>query len=401
MRQTTDRSDSLILGGGVMGAATALALAKKGEKVTLVDRYQPNHAHGSSHGDGRIFRFTYPEAVYVALAQWARQGWNELTEVAGQPLVIATGNWETGVRGQVQLRELESNLRHHDLAYEMLSAEESNRRFPQLSIPQGSVALYQKDGGVVLADPAVRALWKAAAAHGATTLAGERVIGIEIGDAGVRLATESGRRLAAQRLVVTAGGWTNALLGLVELELPLEVTRELVVYLTPREPSRGEAEIDHRVGAMPTFIDYHGCPPGPRQHPTYGLPQIEVPAVKVGLHHRGLVVDDGDDPSQPPAELERATVEAGLRLLPHVAREPHSTLTCLYTNTPDYHFILDRMPGERGVSIGAGFSGHGFKFAPAIGEILAALALGEDSAVELDLFAIDRFAPSRDQPASP
>jgi len=388
MKPTTERNDSLVLGGGVMGAAAALALAKKGERVTLIDRYQPNHAHGSSHGDGRIFRFTYPEAVYLELARQARLGWDELTESAGQPLVVTTGNWDTGVAGQVQLQELEANLRQHDMPYEMLSAEESNRRFPQLSIPRGSVALYQKDGGVVLADPAVRALWKAAAAHGARTLSDERVIAIEIGDGGVRLATESGQRLSARRLVITAGSWTNSLLALVDLELPLEVTRELVVYLSPRQPSTGspETEIDHRVGAMPTFIDYHGCPPGPRQHPTYGLPQIEVPAVKVGLHHRGQKVGDGDESSTPSEALEQATVEAARRLLPHVRREPHSTLTCLYTNTPDYH------PGENGISIGAGFSGHGFKFAPVIGEILAALALGEPTAQELDLFAIDRFA---------
>ena len=387
---TTRRCDSLVVGGGVMGAATAWALARRGERVILLDRYAPGHPHGSSHGDGRIFRFTYPEPVYLKMAQLAHRGWNELTEIAGGPLVLATGNWDTGLPDQPQIRELEENMAAHDVPFERLSAEESNARFPQLRIPTGSVALHQSEGGVVLADPAVDAMWKAAAAEGAEVAEGERVIAIEPSDRGVRVATESGGRYSADRLVLTAGGWTGALLEPLELELPLSVSREMVVYLPPNEE---ESTPSHLVGDMPTFIDYHRCQEGAEEEiPVYGLPQIEVPGVKIGLHHLGRELASADDQAQPNPELERRTIAVARELLPHLEAPPVKTLHCLYTNTPDYHFILDRMPGERTVTIGTGFSGHGFKFGPAIGEILAALAREEAHPVPLDLFSIDRFA---------
>jgi sarcosine oxidase len=389
MATTVERCDSLVVGGGVMGAAAAWALARHGEKVTLLDRFEPGHTHGSSHGDGRIFRFTYPEPVYLKMAQLAHRGWRDLSRYAGRPLVIATGNWDTGRPEQTQIVELERNLRDHDIPFEQLSAAESNLRFPQLHVPDGSVALYQPDGGVVLADPAVAALWAAARRSGASCAEGERVHAIEPHDGGVRVATESGRRFAAQRLVLAAGAWSRDLLAPLGLDLPLSVSREMVVYLPPRDP---QGPVDHRIGKMPTFIDYHRCQEGDDEPcPVYGLPQIEVPGVKLGLHHWGRPLAAPDDDGQPGEALEQATIEVARQLLPHLSDQPVATVTCLYTNTPDYHFVLDRMPGERTVTVGAGFSGHGFKFGPAIGDILAALALGDAPPVPLELFTIARL----------
>lgn len=370
--------DTIILGGGIMGAATADALLQRGQRVLLVEQFEPGHTRGSSHGDGRIIRFAYPEPIYVEMAMLAYPAWDTLIARAGEPLMQTTGGWDCGPADSLELHELEANFQHFAIPYERLTAHESNRRFPQFHLDEGSEAIYQSEAGVLFASRAVLALWRLVRAAGATTVTGERVAEVASDGEQVTVTTAVGSQWRAKRLIVTAGGWAKGVLAGLGLDLPLLITQEQVAYFAPQD------DLDHRAEVMPVFIDYH---PG---NPFYGLPQIEIPGVKVGWHHMGQPIDPDHPQPLDPANLEATQRFVGARL-PHLSQTPIEQLPCLYTNTPDYHFILDRHPALPNIIIGSGFSGHGFKFGPVIGSILAALALDEPPPLTLDTFSLSRF----------
>lgn len=376
--------DVLVLGGGVMGAAAAEALVRRGREVVLLERFAPGHTRGSSHGDGRIIRYSYPEAIYVEMVAQAYRGWARIERSSGERLVEKSGGWDCGLPDSPCLAELEASFRRAGLAYERLDAEAGRRRFPQFALEPPSVALYQADAGIVRAGRAVEVLWRLARAGGAETVTGARIVAIEADRSGVAAHAEDGRVWRARRLVLAAGGWARSLVAGLGLELPLVVSQETIGYFPIGDASE-RARDDHRLGVMPTFIDYH------HENPFYGLPPIDVPGVKVGWHHTGPVIDP-ETPVPMPRENISMVADFVRTRLPHLVPEPIEVATCLYTNTPDYHFILDRHPELPNVVIGAGFSGHGFKFAPVVGEVLAALALGETPPIGLETFSVDRFA---------
>ena len=378
-----ERFEIVVVGGGIIGAATAEVLVRRGKRVALVERRSPAHEHGSSHGDGRIIRYTYPEAIYIALARRVYHAWSAIEARCGETLVETTGGWECGPEGSPELAELQASFELHDIAYESLDPAETARRFPQLQLPRGSRALYQADGGIVRAERAVRALWRLVEASGAAIRSGSRVTAIEADAREARVRLEDGQNLTADSVVLAAGGWAGGLAAGLGLELPLEVSRETVSYY----PVRADSGLDHSLRALPTVIDYHTP-----DRPFYCLPKIDVPGVKIGWHHSGPVVhpDDPVDPVVRQQIVDRISRFVAGRF-PALDPRPMVTLDCLYTNTPDYHFVLDRHPELERVVIGAGFSGHGFKFGPVIGEILADLATGVEPAFDLSTFRIARF----------
>jgi monomeric sarcosine oxidase len=376
---------TIVIGGGIVGASTAEALLRKGEKVLLIEQFVPGHTRGSSHGDGRIIRFAYPEPIYVQMAQLAYPAWEHLAQRTGKRFILPSGGWDCGPADSPQLAELEQNFQRFNIPYERLTATESNKRFPQFYLPEGSEAIYQADAGVVRASAAVLALWGLIESYGShVTLKNVRVTDIQvIGENIVEVRAGEGI-YRANRVVVATGGWSRKVLAQTGLELPLVPTQELVAYFAAAD------EVDHRVGAMPVFIDYH------TPDAFYGLPQVDVPGVKVGWHHTGPILD----PDHPEAASTEAHLSARVDALktyvaerfPHLNyRETIDVITCLYTNTPDYHFVLDRHPNHPEIVIGTGFSGHGFKFGPVLGDMLAALVLDEQPILPLDTFAIARF----------
>ncbi|HEX6386477.1 MAG TPA: FAD-dependent oxidoreductase, partial [Anaerolineae bacterium] len=343
--------DVIVIGGGVMGAATAEFLAsQRRKKVLLLEQFEPGHERGSSHGDGRIIRIAYPEAVYLEMVRQVYPLWQEVEARSGETLMQITGNWECGPARCQPLADLEASFQAHGVHYERLAAAESNRRFPQLYLEAGSEAIYHADGGVLFATRAVEVLWRLAREAGVTTATGERVTGIEVSSGQLAVSSEQkaegGKRRTWRggRLVVTAGAWAGSLLAQLDLDLPLAVRQEQVAYFRPKERAG-----DHQVGVMPTCIDYHADPP------FYCLPQISLSGpqagVKAGWHHTGAAIDP-DEP-QPYDQENLAAVQDFLRRrLPHLDTTPSSLARCLYTNTPDYHFILDRHPSWPQVVIG-------------------------------------------------
>ena len=337
--------DVVVIGGGVMGAATARSLARAGREVTLVEQFDLGHARGSSHGRSRIFRLSYHDPMYVRMAQEALPLWRQLEEEAREEILRTTGGIDLGPAIDRHARA----LRSCGAAFEVLSGEQVAERFPALRMSRDARALFQPDAGVVRADRAVAALVDSAAIHGAHVLERARVLGLAARDDRAEVRTES-ETFRAHVAVVTAGAWARDLLAGAGIDIPTRPTRETVAYFHVG---------DDRI---PTLVEW-GSPAG------YALPSPGQ-GVKAGEHGAGPDVDPNTESGPNQSSVDRlrewvrerfASAEPG----------PHHVETCLYTNTPDQGFIVER----RGpIVIGSPCSGHGFKFAPLIGERLARLA---------------------------
>ena len=319
-----------VVGAGVMGCAAAWALAERGAEVTLYEQFGLEHGLGSSHGRTRIFRLAYPEPEWVALAEEALPAWREVERRSGRELLALHGLIEVCSSESVTSRDV---LEARGIEHLLLAAEEA--RAYGVVLPHGWVALWQPEAGVVLADVARRSFLELARPTLAT---GTRIASLDDLDADI--------------VVVTAGAWVTKLVP----DVPVHVTRETVAYFArtgPPTPSIVELDEESRKHAMYALHD-----------PLHGL--------KAGAHHAGHPADP--DVEEGASEELVGAIAAWVReRLPDVEPVPVGTETCLYTSTDDEHFVLER----RGrLVVGSPCSGHGFKFAPAIGRRLAALALG-------------------------
>ena len=366
-----ERVDVAIVGAGLLGSATARALGARGVSAVMLEQFDPGHARGSSHGATRIFRFAYPDPGYVRLAVGTQEAWARLQEDAGEQLLVRTGGLDAGPgAGRCAAALEECGVRHRWLA-----AEEIRDRFPQIAASPGERMLFQPDAGVCLAARTVAALQRLALRDGVPVRARTPVLGIEPrGDRAV-LRTPAGE-ISAGVAVVTAGPWSERLLAGALAHPPrLTATVQQVRYFAPRDP-----------GGWPTFIEWP-----PDNAIWYAVPMTGgAPGVKVGAHAPGRAVDPREGPFgeiDPALEAQVARyVRARLPGLEPTALAPE---TCLYTMTADEDFVLDR---EGPVVVGGGCSGHAFKFGPLLGDVLAGLALGEDTGIELSRFSLSRPA---------
>lgn len=379
----------IVVGGGAMGMATALALLRRGCQVRVIERLAPGHDQGSSHGDGRLIRHSYPEPGYAELIHRAYAAWRALETRTGVKLIETTGGLDLGPEDGTVLKQIATVLEDQGVAFEALEPDAVHQRFPQVAMPTGSAAIYHAEGAVIRADLALAALWRQAAAAGASFVTGTGVARIDLETDRVVVRTEAGRRYTAQGLVLAAGAWNGPLAAQLDLSLPLTVTREQLAYFPPRTPTAAEADRTdsipgHGLDAMPTVMDYHVDPN------FYAMPIVAVRGVKCGWHRTGPPVDP-DAPRAFEPSLRDSVREWVAERLPHLDTMPVLESTCLYTNTPDHDFILDRHPAWPQVVIAAGFSGHGFKFSPVIGELAADLATGAQPTTDLGLFRLDRF----------
>lgn len=363
---------AVIVGGGVMGAAAAWRLAARGHRVTVLERFGPGHDRGSSHGSSRIFRLTYADPWYVGLALRALPLWRRLEDETGRPVLTVTGAVDHGSPRAVG--ELASTLAAAGRPGLVLSPAEAADRWPGLRAD--TTVLLHAEGGRLHADAAVAALLAAAAALGADVRHGVRVRGLRQTVHGVTADTEDGGSVRADAAVVAVGGWSPSVLpGLVDGLPPLRVTQEQPLHFA----------VDDALD-WPAFVHHPGAgfdEPGG----VYGLGSAD--GVKVGFHAVGPVVDpDHRDRTPDPVAAERlaAYVRTWLPGLASAAPEP---VTCLYTSTPDHDFVIDR---QGPVTVLAGFSGHGFKFGPTVGELAADLVEGRPGA--------RRFALGRPLPAA-
>ncbi len=337
-----------VIGAGVMGAATAWALSKRGKEVVLLEQFEVGHNRGSSHGRSRVFRFSYEDPMYVRMAMEALPLWREIEAESGQRLLTIVGGLDFGV----DLTPNIEALRRCGASFEILSGEEATRRFSAIALPGQDRVLFQGDAGIVAADGAVATFVEAAKRRGATVMQRTPVLEVSSDQVDAAVRTE-GATYRVRRAVVTAGAWVQPLLATGGVDVPVVPTRETVAYFAHDDEM-----------SLPVLVD-RGSPL------IYALPDPGH-GIKAGAHHTGPPTDPNDAGTVDQDIVDLLTEWVGR----HYARadsRPHHAETCLYTNTSDEHFILER---RGAVVIGSPCSGHGFKFAPLVGERLAALALG-------------------------
>jgi sarcosine oxidase len=340
--------DVVVVGAGVMGSAAARALTHAGREVLVLERFQVGHTRGSSHGRARVFRFSYDTPGYVRMAQESLPLWRELEREAGEEILTTTGGIDVGKGMEDRISALEAC----GADFEILDGEESRRRLPAVAVPEGEAVLFQGDAGVVAADRAWRAFARSAVQAGAELREDTRVDRVMVEDdhVEIRAGEEAWRAHVA---VITAGAWTRRLLWGIGQDIPTTPTRETVAFF--RMPD----------GVVPPVLVEWTEPP------LYALFSFEQ-GLKAAEHHAGPVTDPDQEGEVSGDSLARLASWVGERF-PKAEDEPHHAETCIYTNTPDEDFILER----RGpLVIGSPCSGHGFKFAPWVGRRLAELAQG-------------------------
>jgi sarcosine oxidase len=350
------RADVVVVGAGVMGAAAAWRLARSGRDVVLLEQFEVGHDHGSSHGSARVFRFSYDEARYVAMAMEALPLWRRLEEDSGQALLTVTGGFDMGSPARLEAHQEALDAR--GAVWDLVDGAEVARRFPGVAPPADAKILFQPDAGVLAADRALRAMVQVATARGVELRERTRVSAIRPDGAGVEVVTKKGT-WDANVAVVTAGAWAKPLLAGAGIDLPVTPSRETVAFF-PVEAGT----------ALPVLVEWiEGA------GPLYALPSPGE-GLKTGWHHSGAPANPDEHGRVETRVVERMSAWVSERF-PGGHPKPHHAETCLYTNTADESFILER----RGpVVVGSACSGHGFKFAPAVGERLARLATGSFSA---------------------
>jgi sarcosine oxidase len=354
--------DAIVIGTGGVGSAAAFHLARRGCRVLGLDRFPGGHDRGSSHGRTRIIRMAYFEHPdYVPLLRRSYQLWRELEQRAGRQLYCETGLLEIGPPHGVVVPGVLDSARRHALPIEQLDAAVVHARFPGFRVPDGSVAVFERQAGYLLVESCVLAHLDEARKSGAELLVGEVVKGWSASPRGVSVTTDRGTHHAGQ-LVVTAGAWAASMLS--ELGIPLPVRRKHLHWY------RADSEVYRSDRGGPCFF-YET-----RDGHFYGFPQIDDLGVKVAEHSGGAVIADPLVDDRQVEAADRTRVEAFLAgHLPQVSRTPTHHTVCYYTMSPDEHFIVDRHPAHPHICFAAGLSGHGFKFTCVLGEILADLAL--------------------------
>ena len=355
--------DAIVVGLGVTGGAAVYQLARRGQRVLGLDGFPAGHTNGSSHGESRIIRAAYYEhPSYLPLVARAYALWAELQEEAGEELVRPSGGLFVGRPDSEMVAGSIATMRREGLPHEVLDAAELRRRYPVLRPEEGEVALFDPRAAVLFAARAVAAQRRLAAAHGAELRNATPVRGWAAGDGGVEVRTDAGPVRAA-RLVLAAGPWLGRLLP--ELALPLGVERIPVFHWAPRTSPEAFAS-----GRFPVWMWDTG-----EAEVFYGVPQLEAPGVKAGRHHNGDWCDPDAVDRVANARDEGPIRAFFARRLPALDGRVVDRYVCLYTDTPDLNFVVDRHPDHPNVVFAGGFSGHGFKFGPLVGELLADLAL--------------------------
>lgn len=358
-----ESTDVVVIGGGAMGTATAYELGRRGIETTLLEQFTLGHARGSSRGPTRVFRHAYEELDYVRLAQAALRAWRELEAVAGEPLLRLTGELDIGPHAERSARALAAA----GVPHELLDPAAARERFPAVSFSPGDRILFHPDAGVCRSARTLEVLAGLARESGVEIREGARVEAIEPDSDGVAVHVD-GRPVRARTVVVTTGAWTAKVLAGCGWAVPVVASSTHVAYYGPA-PQDGDD--------VPIVLDR--SPQRPERY-YYAVPS-ELPGnrfVKVGEYWPDQIALDPDERTLDVDETIIAAHSAYVRRrLPALASAPVSAESCMYELTPSEDFIIDRIGP---IVVGAGFSGHGFKFVPEIGRLLADLATAPDSA---------------------
>jgi sarcosine oxidase len=377
--------DVIVVGLGAMGSATAYQLAARGVRVLGLEQFDVPHALGSSHGSSRMIRLAYYEhADYVPLLRRAYTLWHQLEAECGRTIIHVTGGLYMGPPASPVVSGSLDAARRHGLSHETLDAAAVAKRFPQFHLPDDYRAMLDPDAGFVMPERAVGAYCDLAMRRGAELHGREPVLEWRADRAGVTVRTPRAT-YAAGHVVFCGGPWSGTLVR--DLGVPLAVSRQVQAWVWPRRPERFD------LGRMPVWaIDL------PDDSFPYGFPlhRDGAPGLKLAFHGRGPTVDPDTVSREPAPEDELALRPILQRFLPDADGPLLSLRVCLYTNSPDHAFIVDRHPTVPNVTLACGFSGHGFKFASVMGAAIADLATTGASPLPVGFLGLGRFAGGPD-----
>jgi monomeric sarcosine oxidase len=381
---TTHPYDIIVVGAGVMGSATAYHLARDGRRVLLLEQFSVGHTRGSSHGGSRIIRYTHDTHDYARVMPATFALWRQLEQESAERLLQMTGGLYIGPTDDAFLRNAQQLLQDAQQPYRLFTPTDLQMVYPQFRLPAGWLALFQEQSGVLAANRCVQTLVRQAIRHGAALREHVQVQAVEPQGDGVTVSWTSqhgAETLYAPQAVITAGPWAKRLLApLVAWPLPLQATHQQYAYFAVEQPAQ------YSVERCPIFM-YTADPY------FYGFPSFERPGqVKLGIE----LEHTPTHPDQPRA-VDAQVLDQLCTLVSHnmvgVNPSPVQVDLCLYTETPNRDFIIDRHPAHPQILIGAGFSGRGFKFAISVGRLLADLAQSPADAYNSE-FWLPRFAIS-------
>jgi sarcosine oxidase len=371
--------DIAVVGLGAMGSATLAMLAQRGVRAVGIDQFAPPHPLGSTHGYTRIIREAYYEhPLYVPLVRRAYELWHDLEARVGSPLLRETGGVWVGPRSGPLVRGALESARSHGIEHELLDPAELTRRFPAYQARAGCVAVHERRAGMLFPERCVEAYLKTAQQDGAIVKTNTAVSGWTLNGNGITLTIAGADEIRADRLVVSAGAWLPELSPFLGIRIPVEIERQMSHWFDPAANDDGRFE---------------SCPVGlwelDGEELFLTMPN-EGHGVKCGMHHSGAPTS-ARGVNRLVSDAENTSARRVLdEVMPGAAGRLREARVCLYTNTPDHHFIIDRVADGRVVVLSP-CSGHGFKFASAIGEIAADLACSGKSTFDLTAFSLARF----------
>lgn len=370
----------IVIGAGSMGMAAGYFLAKSGQKTLLLDSFNPPHDKGSHHGETRLIRYAYGEGLeYVPFALRAGELWAELAEKTKKEIFLQTGIINIGNKEEPFIQNVMASANQFNLPLEVLTASDVHKKWPGLKLPENFLGCFEPTSGVLKIEDCISAYRELAIKEGAEIRTNSRVVKIQAQPDMVSIETADGTIFTANSVVISAGAWVKDLLQQVNLDLPLEPIRKTFAWFHAEDTLYGDS-------TFPGFSFQFG------ESIYYGFPSIDGTGVKVGRHDGGEPVNP-DEEKQPfgavPGDAEDL-IQLLHDYMPQVGSLKFGK-TCMYTMTPDEDFIIDTHPQYKNIAIAAGFSGHGFKFASAVGEILSDLVTKGSTEIDITPFSIKRF----------
>ena len=375
--------DVIVIGLGAMGSAAAYELAGAGQRVLGLEQFSPLHDKGSSHGKTRMIRMAYMEGdFYIPLLKAAYEKWHALDALSDERLITICGGFYCAPEDDPVVADTVASAKAHNLEVEVLTPDEIRKRFPAFTPPDDYIGVYEPTAGFNNPDAALKLFQRLAKNNGAKLHFDERVENVAPGDTGVEVRTRR-ETYRAKKVILTTGPWLKQLTDALGVRLPMEVWRMAVHWFQPH----GDP-VHFTPG--PFVPNLWRCPD---ESILYGFPQTtEGEGVKYAFHNKQHIkVVPGED-FRALGEKEVEEIATALEaFIPSVVGHHLKSRPCYYSMTPDRHFLLGALPGCPDIVYAGGFSGHGFKFAPVIGEILKGLALGEQIDYDLSAFSLKRF----------
>jgi len=368
--------DILVLGLGGMGSAIAYELAKRGVSVCGVEQYSARHNKGGTHGESRIIRKAYPEKPdYVPLLNRSYELWDELEQHWPEELRNECGFLVAAPGDSPYLQDLDNAYQQHPTQHEQWNASEVRQHFPQFSLPESYRAYFDPFGGFLHVGRCLMAHQKLAERHGADLSFDEAVQSWESSENGITLKTNK-QIVQAKKLIIASGAWMKP--ELAKYDIQLKIWRRVIFWY-------GE-QLQFAPERFPSFVIEH------QSTGFYGLPAVSDKGVKIGEHNIPFEIEKPEDADQPLTDHEEEVINRCVAdIFPMLGSRHQFVKTCLYAVTPDHHFILDQHPEHENVLLAGGFSGHGYKFATVVGEVMTDLALEGKSNLPIDFLSLGRF----------